>query len=199
MPRCDSAPTAGADTISQSFLQNVTLTRNATMTPISARRMRVLSSSKCSMKDMRSMPLSSSSPSSSSPGGGGGAGRWRNPLCRRLHGRTGNRVNCELLRCGRFGDSCAYRRFGIGAVRIRRTAVGRRAWAGFIISSVRPSRTVRVERTFVSGLWLFLLPSAILPFGVPCSSNWSAINPQQLLRILLFRSEGSRVDRLKSV
>ena len=46
--------------------------RNATPSPYNIRRMRVRSSSRCSMNDMRSMPSSSSSPSDGGGGGGGG-------------------------------------------------------------------------------------------------------------------------------
>src|SRR5439155_19714977 len=56
-----------------SFVKNM-LSRKATTRPTSALRMRVRSSSKCSMNDIRSMPSSSSSSSSSGGGGGGGGG-----------------------------------------------------------------------------------------------------------------------------
>src|SRR3954465_8627958 len=76
MPKCCNAETAGAFTTSHRYLQKVILRRNATSTPRRARRIRVLSSSRCSIKDMRSMPFSSSPAllSSSSSGGDGGAG-----------------------------------------------------------------------------------------------------------------------------
>src|SRR5690349_17252670 len=73
-PRWVSAVAAGDITISHKSLQNVMLTKNATTTPITAFKMRDRSSSRCSMKDMRSMPSSSPSFSSSSVGGGGGGG-----------------------------------------------------------------------------------------------------------------------------
>jgi len=63
-----SASTAGARTISQSWLANTTHSRNAIPKPCSARIIRWRISSRCSRNDMRSMPPSS--PSSSSGGGG---------------------------------------------------------------------------------------------------------------------------------
>src|SRR5579884_1156883 len=66
-----SASTAGWLMMSQSWLAKIRLARNATATPHRHLMMRERSSSRCSIKDMRSMP-SSSWPSSDGGGGGGG-------------------------------------------------------------------------------------------------------------------------------
>src|SRR5512133_1688741 len=80
-PRDVRAAAAGSCTIRQSCSLNVRLAKNAIPRPASAQINRLRSSSRCSRKDMRSIPSSSgSSGSSSEEGGGGGGGGKSLPL-----------------------------------------------------------------------------------------------------------------------
>src|SRR5579884_1757174 len=74
-PRCFSAETAGSLTTVHSLSAKPRLSMKATASPMRDLIMRERSSSRCSMKDMRSMPSSSSS----LPEGGGGSAGGRRP------------------------------------------------------------------------------------------------------------------------
>src|SRR5579871_2471736 len=72
IPVALSATKPGAITMSNNFWLKITQSKKMTPKPHSALMMRARNSSRCSRKDMRSMPPSSSSSSSSGGGGGGG-------------------------------------------------------------------------------------------------------------------------------
>src|SRR5579863_3830559 len=72
IPVLRRASQPGAMRIAKSWLLKITQSKKMTPKPHNALMMRARSSSRCSRKDMRSMPPSSSSSSSSGGGGGGG-------------------------------------------------------------------------------------------------------------------------------
>ncbi len=122
----------------------------------SARMMRVRSSSRCSRKDMRSMPRSSPS-SSSSSGGGGGGGAARTAAPNRQRRRSND------LRRRRRVRVVAKR---IGLIRRQFSAVS------FVHLNTCTSTSCRLTN-FVAG------PARWIPSGGPCpSTGGSAARPR---------------------